>query len=113
MSKWKMDTSDGIGRPCDPVPGVYVITAGKKPVYVGQSKNVQKRIDTHFFKSATSVLDGAVLIEWYGHAPAARFNAPLRYKWREIKTLSARLKVEKRLIAKLRPHFNTYGVCKP
>ena len=77
-------------------PGTYVIANNKKPIYIGQSNNIRRRLKTHirlsYFQSNWCTPWGS-----YKSLVIAIRRERFRYE---------RLAIEKRLIVKFNPPFN-------
>lgn len=82
-------------------PGVYVILLCGRPVYVGQSASVRSRLMSHGIKRAP---DGWTETPW-GEYEAKDITAKVCYPHQ----YGDWLKLEARLIRRLRPFFNRRG----
>ena len=84
------------------LPGCYVVYVDGKPVYVGQSKDVRKRIQGHGFRDS---LGGSIFTPW-GYFKECYIKVRFASKYGDWAMR------ELRLIHRLQPAFNCVGSTK-
>ena len=110
MSRWQALNITRRGAAMDR-PGCYAIFANGKPVYIGQSESVRRRIDGYRCANVpgqgVDQFDGTTRTPW-GEWRWAEGGITAKVKY--ANKYGEQLMVEARLIRKLRPRFNLRGL---
>jgi hypothetical protein len=112
MGRWFNCSSSGIGGDGLRLPGVYAMFWGNQAIYVGQSKNVEKRLYKHGCnRSLEQGAHGEWYLNWYDKTyylgkDRCFINTKMAYSPR----LKDRLEREAKMILALSPIANIHGV---